>query len=862
MLVALTLYESRKQHEQQAAVTAQNLSHLLEQDLSASFDKIDLILQIVVEEVSRLRSSGKLDANALNTFIARQTARLPELSGLRLADAQGDVRYGTSLSPGAPVNVASRDFFIRLRDHPDAGLVISNPIVSRITGKWQIALARRMNQPDGSFAGTAAALIELDKFTTKFAALNIGRLGIINLRNSELSLVARYPALKNDKNPIGSIASPNFLEQLRIASKAGTYQSISPLDHIDRSYSYQKIPNYPFYVNVGLSTADYLAAWWDDVAKSGIFTAIFALVTLGFSWQMAGSWKRREADLGLIQQQEQKFRTLLESSPYPLVIADANGRITLVNRLVVSLFGYEPEELVGQPVEVLLPQRYRGNHVTLRQGYNQSPQVREMGKDLLLWAITKQGREIPINVSLSPIHTEQGLMMAAAILDISDRKAAEEQIELLAYHDALTGLANRRLLLDRLHQALASSARSGRNGALFFLDLDNFKTLNDTLGHDKGDLLLQQVAQRLVTCVREGDTVARLGGDEFVVMLEDLSENPPEAATQTETLGEKVLITLNQPYLLAGHENRSTASIGVTLFSGRQSSIEELMKQADLAMYQAKESGRNAIRFFDPDMQAAVIVRVAQEDDLRKAVQIGQFLLHYQAQVEGEGRVTGAEVLVRWQHPQRGLVSPGEFIPLAEETGLILPLGQWVLETACTQLAIWATRPEMAHLTVAVNVSADQIHQPDFVDQVLAVLNNTGANPQRLKLELTESLLVNKMEEVIIKMALLHAKGVSFSLDDFGTGYSSLSYLKRLPLDQLKIDQSFVRDVLTDPNDAAIARMVVVLAQSLGLAVIAEGVETEAQRDFLASLGCYAYQGYFFSRPLPLEEFEEFVRRI
>jgi diguanylate cyclase (GGDEF)-like protein len=446
--------------------------------------------------------------------------------------------------------------------------------------------------------------------------------------------------------------------------------------------------------------------------------------------------------------------------------------------------------------------------------------------------------------------------------DVTARKIAEDEIERLAFYDPLTQLPNRRLLLDRLQHALASSARSGRNGALLFIDLDNFKTLNDTLGHDKGDLLLQQVAQRLATCVREGDTVARLGGDEFVVMLEGLSEHSEEAATQAEIVGEKIVATLNQPYLLAGYEHRSTPSIGVTLFGGHQNAIDELLKQADLAMYQSKAAGRNTLRFFDPKMQTMVTDRAALEADLREAVRQRQFVLYYQPQVVRYGRLTGAEVLVRWQHPRRGIVSPAEFIPLAEETGLILPLGNWVLETACAQLAKWAVQPNMAHLSLAVNISANQLQHADFVAQVLAVLGSTGANPQRLKLELTESLLLSNLENSIAKMTALKAKGVGFSLDDFGTGYSSLSHLKRLPLDQLKIDQGFVRDILIDTNDAAIAKMVVALAESMGLTVIAEGVESEAQRDYLAHQGCHTYQGFLFSRPVPLDEFEEFVKRV
>jgi diguanylate cyclase (GGDEF)-like protein len=457
--------------------------------------------------------------------------------------------------------------------------------------------------------------------------------------------------------------------------------------------------------------------------------------------------------------------------------------------------------------------------------------------------------------------TGQATHYVATFTDLSTRKSAEDQIKSLAFYDTLTGLPNRRLLLDRLKQALASGARHRRQGALMYIDLDDFKTLNNTYGHDVGDQLLQEVAQRLNHCLRAGDTVARPGGDSFVVLLEALSTNSVEAATEAENTGEKIRLALSQPYQIVSHVHRSTASIGVTLFDDRQQEgIDEPLKRAELAMYQAKTAGRNTLRFFDPQMQTAVMAMAALEADLREAVRSNQFLLYYQAQVNGERQVTGVEALVRWQHPVRGLVPPAEFIPLAEQTGLILPLGQWVLETACIQLAAWASQPERAQLTVAVNVSALQFHQSDFVAQVLAVLKRTGANPQRLKLELTESLLVHDLEGIISKMSALQAQGVGFSLDDFGTGYSSLSYLKRLPLNQLKIDQGFVRDILHDANDAAIAKMVVALADTLGLSVIAEGVETEAQRDFLAAQGCHAYQGYLYSRPVPIDAFEAFMR--
>ena len=436
------------------------------------------------------------------------------------------------------------------------------------------------------------------------------------------------------------------------------------------------------------------------------------------------------------------------------------------------------------------------------------------------------------------------------------RKAAEDETRQLAFYDPLTSLPNRRLFIDRLHHALAASPRSQRHGALLFIDLDNFKTINDTLGHDTGDLLLRQVAGRLSNCLRVGDTVARQGGDEFVILLMDLSEVLGEAAAQAEAIGGKLLAALNRPYQFADRAYHCTASIGATLFDGHLKSADELLKRADLAMYQAKAAGRNTLLFFEAGMQTAVILRAELETELRQGLQDGQFLLYYQAQVDDVGCITGAEALLRWQHPVRGLVSPATFIPVAEVTGLIVPLGRWVMDAACAQLTAWSARPATAHLTLAVNVSARQFRQPDFVTQVVELLDRTGANPRKLKLELTESMLVDNVEEVITNMNVLKDLGVGFSLDDFGTGYSSLSYLKRLPLDQIKIDQSFVRDVLTDPNDAAIVRTIVALAQSLGLSVIAEGVETEPQRDYLANHGCHAYQGYLYGRPLPLEQFE------
>ncbi|HPU19652.1 MAG TPA: EAL domain-containing protein [Alicycliphilus sp.] len=445
------------------------------------------------------------------------------------------------------------------------------------------------------------------------------------------------------------------------------------------------------------------------------------------------------------------------------------------------------------------------------------------------------------------------------MVDLSQRRRAEQEVRYLAYNDPLTGLPNRRLLLDRLQQALAISARHQWCGALLMLDLDNFKQINETLGHDMGDRLLQAVAERLRACVPDDDTLARHGGDEFVVVLKDLGATPAEAAARAEEAAQKMLQAMRAPFVIDGGEPRhSTLSVGIAIFQGQHESADELLKRSDMAMYEAKAAGRDALRFFDPQMQAQMAERVALEADMRAGLDSGQFELFYQPKMV-RGQITGAEALLRWRHPVKGYVSPAEFIPLAEKCGLILRLGQWVLRTACERLAHWQEHPVLGQLTVAVNVSPRQFYEAGFVPQVLEALAGAGADARRLRLELTEGLLLQDVEDTIAKMVQLRGYGVGFSLDDFGTGYSSLAYLKRLPLHELKIDQSFVRDVLTDPNDAAIARTIVALGTSLGLQVTAEGVETEAQRLFLERAGCHAWQGYLLSRPVPGLAFEDLV---
>jgi diguanylate cyclase (GGDEF)-like protein/PAS domain S-box-containing protein len=549
---------------------------------------------------------------------------------------------------------------------------------------------------------------------------------------------------------------------------------------------------------------------------------------------------------------EERYRTAFQTSLDAININRLNdGRYIDCNQAFLDILGYEREEVIGKTSLQL------GVWADTHDRNTMANLVQENGscRGLEVQFRKKSGELFWGVMSASAMEVDGVPCILSITRDLSEVKAAQNEIRSLAYYDPLTGLPNRRMLLERLRQTLAAGGRGGRLRALLFVELDNFKMLNETIGHLNGDLLLMEVTRRIVTCAREADIVSRFGGDEFALMLEDLSEIAEEAAAQAKTVAENIQDAIGLPFVLEGRECITTASIGITVFGADREGASELIQEADIAIYQATSAGRSTIRFFSPALQTAVNTRATLEEDLRQAIKARQFLLYYQPLV-ARGRLMGAEALIRWQHPTHGLVWPNDFIPLAEETGLILQLGDWVLEAACLQLAAWAGRKQSAHLTLAVNISALQFRQPGFVATVLTALERSGANPKYLKLELTESMLVENIEEVIAKMSELKEHGLSFSLDDFGTGYSSLAYLKRLPLSLLKIDRAFVHDMLVDATSGAIAQTIISLGRAMGLSVIAEGVESEEQRGFLAGLGCHTFQGFLFSPPLPIEQFE------
>ena len=559
--------------------------------------------------------------------------------------------------------------------------------------------------------------------------------------------------------------------------------------------------------------------------------------------------KRMEENL---RANEQRLRSILERLPMGLCLVQDDGLISFRNARYVQICGYTQEEVPDTNTwwQRAYPDATEREAIRRRLLDTSHQGIIPLAEYTIRCA---DGKYKPVEIS--GIFVEGGRLIT--MQDLSERKAAEEEINQLAYYDPLTRLPNRRLLMDRLQQALATSARHHRSGALLMLDLDNFKTVNETRGHDRGDALLLQVAHRLRSCVHEDDTVARQGGDEFVVVLEDLGDSPEEAAARAEDVGQRILGVLREPYQIDGDAHHSSLSMGVTIYSGTRETVDELLKRADLALYQAKNAGRDTLRFYDPQMQAVVSARATLELDMRVGLAQGQFELYYQPQID-HGRIIGAEALLRWRHPRDGFISPAHFIPLAEETGLILPLGEWVLRTACAQCAAWQ-QDGPAPLRIAVNVSGCQFNEPDFVDMVSTALSSSGLSPEYLELELTESLLISNEQQALQKLQLLKSMGIYLAIDDFGTGYSSLAYLKHFPLDRLKIDKSFINDILTDPDDAAITEAIIAMGHSLKLKVIAEGVETREQLLFLEDRGCDEMQGYYLSKPLSEHDLKVFI---
>ncbi|MEO8119130.1 MAG: EAL domain-containing protein [Rhodoferax sp.] len=843
---ALDESEARAVRFVSGAETALNRSLLGVDILLASMDEL-LGLSEGVEDWIEARPASRLMNGAVQQNMMVRYVALMNAQGQILASSDPS---GAQLAVSLPAGFADEALAQSI-----STLIVSPPVVSFASSERVLYFGRYIKLADGSKV-------------LAVAEVHISLLSSIMIQGVDISGL-EVTLERGNGQLLASVPTQEQLSGTRLAPALGQQQTSATALHMAARLSGAPaivVTRPILYRDVLIAASipiDAAMANW-RMQRNFILgvTVAFALMILaagGFAiWYLDRLAQARHA----ITQSKATLDQALESMVSGFVLLDAEYHVLQWNRRYVEIFPWQAGNMTPlmpfrQVQELAARHRLPDASEAERQAWVEQRMALLVDPQVPHERILPGGEVIQVTERRTP---EGGLVIVYQ--DVSELRQATAAIEQLAFYDPLTSLPNRRLVMDRLQHALAASARSERYGALLFLDLDHFKTLNDTLGHDVGDLLLQQVAQRLKACVREEDTVARLGGDEFVVMLENLAGHAHDAATLARRIGEKILARLNDPYQLAAHSYHNTPSVGAALIGGANLSAADLLKQADIAMYQVKSHGRNALCFFDPHMQAAITARAQLEEDLYAALAEEQFELYYQPQLRLGGGVMGAEVLIRWKHPRRGMVPPVEFIPVAEESELILPIGLWVLRTACRQLADWQTNARGRELHLSVNVSARQFHQPVFVAEVAEVMRETGINPHLLKLELTESLVLDNVDDTIVKMTALKALGVRFSVDDFGTGQSSLAYLTHLPLDQLKIDQSFVRNIGTKNSDGVIVQTIIGMARNLGLEVIAEGVETLAQQEFLARHGCTLYQGYLYGKPTPLAEFEAMLATV
>ena len=846
-VIGYSLHLSRNQYEQRAELLTQNLSAAIDRNVSANIEKIDLALLGMVDELEQQLAHDGIDEERSIEFLKRHSARFPEFESLRATDDGGRAWLGPGNSRARPLDLSSREWFQTQRTRSDAGLYATKPLQSRATGGWIISFSRRYVRPDGSFAGAVTAAVPVENFRRIISSIEVGKQGAVVIRDGELGLVARSPAYLNGQPTV--VGSTAVAAELRALFDSGvaqaTYHARGTAEGVERTITFRRLKLAPLVVIVGVGRDEYLQDWWNEVAVLLAFSLAFAAITSG-----AGVFLFR-AFLGR-SQAEARTRLLanvFQHNGEAIMITDRRNRIIEINDRFTELTGRALGDCRGDDPRTLAAPKTSARALReIRRTVHK--EGRWQGE---IWGQHQCGHVMPTWLTVAVMRDAQA-QVSHHIISFSDMtvlKQAEERMLHIANHDALTRLPNRISLQGRLEQAVASARRGGRQLAVLFIDLDRFKNINDTLGHAVGDELLAIVAQRLKALVRESDAVARLGGDEFVVVLTDL---PSPAALPSAALAAMIVEELGRPYQVLGHVVHSTPSIGIAVFPDDGTDGTVLMKNADAAMYHAKSAGRNNFQFFAQAMNDAAVERLALENGLRQALARKEFRLHYQPQIDiASNEVVGVEALVRWQHPDLGLVPPVKFITLAEETGLIVPIGEWVLGEALRQLSEWRQRG-MNRLIMSVNISAHQLSVTGFVDMVLRTLAAHGLPASALKLEITESVAMQRPELTVALLRELRERGVGLAIDDFGTGYSSLSYLKQLPLNCLKLDRSFVSDIETDANDAAICAATISLAHNMGLAVVAEGVETTAQLEFLRSLGCDGAQGYLFSKPLPAQE--------
>ena len=843
--VALKDSEAQATRFVAGAEAALNRSLLAVDVLLASMDELLDLSSALPAWIDPETASQRLRSSARQNLMVRYVAML-EASGKMLASSD---------TTGSGLSVQFSPGFVQsVLDQPVSTLMVSAPVVSFASAERVLYLARHLRMADNTRVVAVAELPVAALSSVLVQGVDIPGLQV-TLERAGGQLLLSVPG-RDERAP--ATLTPPLAE---VVDKDTLWQVPARLSGAPALVVARPILYPDLYISASIPQRDALAGWRErsvGIALTGALFVVMILVACGLALRYL---ERLSQARMAIARSKATLDQALESMDSGFMLLDSEQRVVQWNSQFERMFPWlGPVMAPMMPFRRVLEETSR-HHLPQatddeRRRWVEQRLRKQWQHDKPHEQVLPTGRTIEITERPTP---DRGFVIAYN--DVTALRQASAEIESLAFYDPLTNLPNRRLLIDRIQQTMAASVRSGQHGALLFLDLDHFKNLNDTMGHEVGDMLLRQVAQRLRTCVRREDTVARLGGDEFVVMLHELSTHSDEAAAHARRVGEKILRKLNLPYSLGGRSYHSTPSIGATLMGGALQPAADLLKQADIAMYQVKSQGRNALCFFDPQMQITISARAQLEGDLQQALAERQFLLHFQPQFHLDGHVIGAEALIRWQHPQRGLLGPGAFIGVAEESELIVPMGHWVLRTACEQLAAWQGDARYRHVQLSVNVSARQFRQRDFVARVVEVLRETGARPHLLKLELTESLVLDNVDDTIAKMGMLKTKGVRFSVDDFGTGYSSLAYLTRLPLDQLKIDQSFVHNLGVKHTDDVIVQTIIGMAGNLELDVIAEGVETQAQKDLLAQYGCLFFQGYLLGRPMPVAQLEALLQQ-
>jgi diguanylate cyclase (GGDEF)-like protein/PAS domain S-box-containing protein len=859
VVTGLSLQESKRHYEERAIGTARNLSQLIQRDIQSIVSTVDQALLSVTTDISEQKKLGPTPINLIETLLKREKDWRPELQGLHVTNRNGDVISGTEFKSGTKINYSDKGFFKTLASQKTEALVISEPYLGQASQSWVIVFGRSIRSSGGQFDGAALAAVTVSTFGRSFSQVSLGPKGSFAFFDSEPRFIYRSPELPGDKTAVGrKFGVPQLGEMIRAGQQTGHYRVKARLDNIERDYIYQRIAGTPFNLNVGIATQDYLGEWWEEVYKSIVMVVVFLAVTTLLTWQILRALRRQELTFEALRKanrtldaEKHLVNTIVQSSPFAIYTRDKKGIVTAWNKASEQLFGWSADEIIGQSLKSIPADKQQ-----------ETEELREkvLGGETILQKevvrINKSGERFDLSSTLAPLRDANGEIdgYLAIATDITERKANEKRIEFLAYRDVLTGLPNRLLLQDRFDQALTYAERNEQKVALLFLDMDNFKTINDSLGHAVGDALLKEVAHRLGECVRETDTISRQGGDEFLIVLPDM-----RGADAITPVLLKIREQLQLPFEFDGNELSTSVSIGVAIYPDDGRDFETLLKKADTAMYRAKDEGRNSYRFFDEQMNTEAVDHLQLKNGLRRALAKSEFVLHYQPQIDlKSGTVVGAEALIRWNHPEQGMVPPGRFISLAEDSGLIVPMGDWVVHEACRQAVAWRTAG-LQPLVMGVNLSAVQFKRGDVEQTVRHALTQTGLDPHLLELELTESILIHNTEQVLATVQRLKALGVKLSIDDFGTGYSSLSYLKRFDVDKLKIDQTFIRDLASDPDDEAIIFAIVQMARSLNLKTIAEGVETAETLKRLKQFRCDEAQGYYFAKPMPAVAFAEFL---